>query len=363
MKIDKYHQLPIFHFASELQKRHNRKQVKALIMGNFGAMNLGDEAILAGQIQELKKIKDITITVVARHPQEIKLLHKTNAVSMYEFNKLRKCIKRSDIIIVGGGGLINKIERGLFGFLYQLYMLLTYFYLPRIYRKKLYILGVGMYSNANSFIISLVLPILRYASIVTVRDHHSYEFLKNKNVRVFLYKDNSYLMDLLPKKELLADEFIKKHFHDGRNNIGISLVKPDLKADEKHLIEEVAKYIAKHHDNTDFWYYPADTNPSYLGDDKLAQDLLEEVKKVTSDEINLYMIPKTYSPQFFFSTIKLMQGFIGMRFHTLLFAYRENVPFVGISYDSKCKSFIEAVGRKPLFFKKFTAEELHKNMV
>src|ERR1700751_588397 len=98
MKKDIYQPLPVFHFAKELQKRHNRKNLKALILGNFGAMNLGDEAILAGQIQELKKISGITITVVARYPDEIKRLHEINAVSLYQFNLIRKSVKRSDIV-------------------------------------------------------------------------------------------------------------------------------------------------------------------------------------------------------------------------------------------------------------------------
>jgi len=37
----------------------------------------------------------------------------------------------------------------------------------------------------------------------------------------------------LPKKQLLGDAFIKKHYREERHNIGISLVKPYAKADKK----------------------------------------------------------------------------------------------------------------------------------
>ena len=326
-------------------------------------MNLGDEAILAGQLQELKKIPGITITVVGRFPQEIKRLHKVNAVSLYQFGKIRKHIKRSDIIIVGGGGLINKIERGYKGFLYQLYMLLSFFYLPMFYRRKVYVLGIGIYANANAFIVNLVLPVLRYATLITVRDHHSYEFLKKKHIRVSLYKDNSFLMDLLPKQALLDDPFIKEHFMVKKRNIGISLVKPEIKADEEHLLKEVAKFVVANNANTDFWFYPADTNPSYTGDDLLAKELLEETRKISPDAISLHMVPKSYTPQFFFSTIKLMNGFIAMRFHAAMFAYRSGIPFAGIAYDTKVASFVEATGRKPLYFKRFNEQELEKTVL
>ena len=363
MKKDTYQALPVFHFAKELQKRHNKKNLKVLIFGNFGAMNLGDEAILAGQIQELKKIPDTSITVIARYPEEVKRLHKVNSVSLYQFEKIRKGIKRADIVIVGGGGLINKAERSLIGLVYQLYMLFTFFFLPRFYRKRLYILGVGIYDNANPLILSLVLPLIRNATIVTVRDHHSYEFLKSKHIRSVLYKDNSFLMDLLSKKQVLEDKFMKKNYQQSRQNIGISLVKPDANSDEKHLITEIAKFVVAKRKNTDFWFYPADSNPGYEGDTILAKEVLVEAKKLTDDTISMHFVPKSYSPQLFFSSIKLMGGFVAMRFHTAVFAYRTSVPFTGISYDKKCASFIEAVGKKPLFFKNFTASELDKTIL
>jgi polysaccharide pyruvyl transferase WcaK-like protein len=363
MKKDSYKDLPVFHFSKELKKRHVRKNLKAFILGNFGAMNLGDEAILAGQIQELRKIPGITISVVARYPEEVRRLHNVASVQLYQFEKIRKTIKRADIIIVGGGGLINKVERSLIGFVYQLYMLLMFFYLPRIYHKKLYVLGVGIYKNANPFIVTLVRPILRYATIVTVRDNHSYEFLKRNNIRSTLYKDNSFLMDLVSKKEVLTDSFIKKNYHEERRNIGISLVKPDAKNDEKRLISEVAKYMMNNNKNTDFWFYPTDTNPGYVGDDVLARELLLETKKLTPEKVSLFMVPKTYTPQFFFSTFKLMNGFIAMRFHAAVFAYRVEIPFAGISYDTKCKSFIEAVGKKALTAQNLSAEDIQSNIL
>src|SRR5205823_9490538 len=102
--------------------------------------------------------------------------------------------------------------------------------------------------------------------------------------------------------------------------------------------------------NTDFWYYPADTNLGYEGDTVLADDVLTEAKKLTNDVITLHILPKTYSPQLFFSSIKLLDGFVAMRFHAAVFAYRIGIPFTGISYDKKCASFLEAVGKKPLLF-------------
>lgn len=363
MTTDKYQKLPLFHFSTELKKRHTKKNLRCVIFGNFGAMNLGDEAILAGEIQELQKLPNISITVVARYPEEIRRLHPVQSISLYNLREIRRAIKKSDLVIVGGGGLINKVERSLIGFGYQLYMLFAFFFLPRFYKRKLYILGIGIYDNANPIIMSFALPLIKYASIITVRDYHSYAFLKSKNVHAILYKDNSFLMDLASEEEVMREELIKNAYRKGRKNIGISLVKPDTVAEEKRLIKEMAAFMLKNHKTADFWFYPADYNPEYEGDHTLMQKVLAEAKKQTQDQIVLHIVPMKASPQVFFGSIKLMTSFVAMRFHAAVFAYRNHVPFVGISYDKKCASFIESVGRTPLSLKNLTEENISKNIL
>ncbi|MGH7204388.1 MAG: polysaccharide pyruvyl transferase family protein [Candidatus Levyibacteriota bacterium] len=363
MKIDKYQQLPLFHFSSELNKRHIKKNLKCIIFGNFGAMNLGDEAILSGEIQELQKLPNIAITVVARYPEEIKRLHPVQSISLYNLREIRRAIKKSDFVIVGGGGLINKVERSFIGFGYQLYMLFVFFFLPRFYKRKLYILGVGIYSNANPLILSLAYPLIKYASIVTVRDHHAYTFLKSKNIHAMLYKDNSFLMDLAPMDIVMKEEVFKKEYRKNRENVGISLVKPDSPTEEKRLIHEMSVFILNNYKKTDFWFYPADYNPEYEGDHKLMERVLLEAKKHTNDPIVLHTVPMNASPQVFFGSIKLMNRFIAMRFHAAVFAYRNKVCFTGISYDKKVASFLEAVGKTSLSLKNFTAKDIEDNIL
>ena len=363
MKHDLYQQLPIFHFAKEIKKQHTKKNLKCVIFGNFGCMNLGDEAILAGEIQELRTIPGISITVVARYPQEVKKLHKVNAVSLYALNKIRREVKKADFIIIGGGGLINKIERNVIGFGYQLYMLMTFFLLPTLYRKKYYILGLGIYDNANPFIVSVARPFFKRAGMVTVRDYHSHDFIKSKKIRNSLYKDNSFLMDLAPINEVLHDPYIKKQYHKDRQNIGISLLKPENKEDEKRLFNEMERFITNAAKKTDFWFYAAEYNPYYENDLRFSQRFIEELKKKYGETVIMHLIPTTLSPQQFFSSFKLMDKIIAMRFHADIFAYRNNVPFVGISYDKKCQSFLESIGKKPLYFKNLTWYDINKNIL
>lgn len=363
MTTDKYQKLPIFHFAEELKKRHVKKNLKCIIFGNFGAMNLGDEAILAGQIQELRKIPNLTISVVGRYPKEMQRLHKVNAFSLYQLYKVRKEIKKADFVIVGGGGLINKVERSLIGFFYQLYMLFVFFYLPRMYRKKSYILGIGIYDNANPLIVRLTLPFFKSAQIITVRDHHSQDFLKKNNIHGGLYKDNSFLMDMLPLAVTQQDAFFQKNLRKKRMNIGISLLKPETRKIEKKLLKEIISFIAKYQDKADFWFYATDYNPEYFNDQKFAAVIIKEVKKQIKEDVVMHIVPVNLKPQIYFSSFKLMQFIVAMRFHAGVFAYRNKIPFAGISYDKKCASFIESVGRTPIMVQDVTAAKIIKSVL
>jgi polysaccharide pyruvyl transferase WcaK-like protein len=363
MNSDKYQKLLTFHFAPEIQKRHAKKSLKCIIFGNFGAMNLGDEAILAGEIQELQKIPGMSITVIGRYPEEVKRQHKVNAISLYQLNKVRREIRKSDFVIVGGGGLINKVERSLIGFVYQLYMIFVFFFLPWLHKKKTYVLGIGIYNNANAFIVRLVTPFLRNSTIVTVRDFHSYEFLKSKNVRGMLYKDNSFLMDLLPASETLQSPIFKENYHKNRRNIGISLLKPDNKSDEKRLLSEMTEFVGKHYKEADFWYYPADANPDYFNDEMFGRKFYELVSKKFGQEVVFHFVPNTLSPNIFFSSFALMNSVVAMRFHAAVFAYRNKIKFAGITYDKKCTTFIESIGKKPLFLKSLQVEDIDKEIL
>lgn len=357
---DKYQKLPTFHFSDEIRKRHTKKNLKCVIFGNFGAKNLGDEALLAGQIQELQKIPNMHITVVGKSPTDIKRIHKVNAFSMYDLNKVRKEIKKADFVMVGGGGLINKMERSIIGLAFQIYITFVFFFLPRMYKKKTYITGIGIYNNANPIIVSLVLPFFRNAGFVTVRDHHSQEFLRKKNVLSTLYKDNSFLMDLAPLTQVHQDSFFKGNYRKERMNIGLSLVRPEKKKHEKRYIKELITFIQNHKDKADFWFYATDYNSAYFNDEKFSKIFMEEVKKKLGNDVVMHLVPGDLKPQIYFASFKLMSFIIATRFHAAVFAYRSKIPFAGISYDKKCSSFIEAVGVKPIHMEHVKAEEIQK---
>lgn len=79
------------------------------ISGSYGGFNLGDEAILAGIISELRKSNSVEITVFSLNPNDTAKRHqveRTINVRQLPRPEAREEIKKLDLLILGGGGIL-----------------------------------------------------------------------------------------------------------------------------------------------------------------------------------------------------------------------------------------------------------------
>jgi polysaccharide pyruvyl transferase WcaK-like protein/peptidoglycan/xylan/chitin deacetylase (PgdA/CDA1 family) len=345
MKKDIYKSLHTFSLSKYISSIFVRKKLRTVIFGNFGAMNLGDEAILSGQLEDLRSSKNIHTVVVARNPKEIKRLHNVRSVSLLNLLGILYEIMKSNFVIVGGGGLICKSDRGLIGILYQMYMLFVYFLLPRLFGKKIYTVGIGVYDNTNPLILKIAAGLLKYSEIITVRDVHSLDLLQRLHIPAKIYKDSSFLMKLTPKQITIKDPYFISKYDPKKKNIGIALLKPENHIYEQKIIDGIL-HVAKKHTRPVIWIYAVDTQGNYFNDYEYAKLIKQKLGKYKSLISSVHIIPKNWDPNKFFSSFKLMDFFITMRLHASIFAYRNKVDFVSIPYDVKCESFIESIGKK-----------------
>lgn len=345
MKKDIYKNLKKFSLSGFIKKMHPKKSLRGVIFGNFGAMNLGDEAILAGELKELKKVSNLKVHVVSRNPGEIERVHHAKSISLFNVVKIINEVRESDFIIVGGGGIMCKSDRNLIGLTYQIYTLILSLLLPKLFKKNIYAVGIGVYRNTNPFILYVAILLLRSVKLLTVRDFHSHELLREKNVKSTLFKDNSFLMDLLSKKTVQKYKFFENKYNTGKKNIGFALMKPDGKLDEERAIKRIIAYVKKHYKESNFWFYSCDFQGNYYNDRKFSEKVYDRIKKEVGSGPVCFFIPENWSPQKFFSSFKLMDYFVTMRLHASIFAYRNNIKFESIPYDIKCVSFLESIGK------------------
>ena len=100
---------------------------KAVISGYYGFDNFGDEAILNVLVSNLKK-NEIEVCVISKNPQ--KTSKKLDIKSVYTFSILSilKSIKSSDVLISGGGSLLQDVTslKSLFYYLFIIFIALFF---------------------------------------------------------------------------------------------------------------------------------------------------------------------------------------------------------------------------------------------
>lgn len=85
--------------------------MKVVISGFFGAGNTGDEAILESMIDNLREeIDPINITVFSLCPEETSRKHQVKSIYRgwrRDFLKKIQALREADLLLSGGGGLLQ----------------------------------------------------------------------------------------------------------------------------------------------------------------------------------------------------------------------------------------------------------------
>lgn len=153
--------------------------MKVVLSGYYGFGNVGDEAILFSIIKALKKIQaDIEITVLSNDPDYTRLTYGVAAVNRWSLKKMIKAIKESDGLISGGGSLLQDKTGNRSIFYYSAVMMIA-----KLQRKPLivYAQGIGPIEQKRNQ--SIVKFVLSRATLLTVRDEESKQFLEEIGVR------------------------------------------------------------------------------------------------------------------------------------------------------------------------------------
>jgi polysaccharide pyruvyl transferase CsaB len=81
-----------------------------LVSGYYGDNNAGDEAILAGIIRSIRGLDpEATFTVISLKAARTRAIHGVKAVSRNDFQNTWRAIGRADLLISGGGSLLQDV--------------------------------------------------------------------------------------------------------------------------------------------------------------------------------------------------------------------------------------------------------------
>src|SRR5699024_5035457 len=91
--------------TNTLQKRY-----KILVSGYFGYNNIGDEAILKGLIDGIrKKSSNIDIVVLSKNPDWTMAKYNVESVNRSKISDIISAIRDCDMLVSGGGSLLQDV--------------------------------------------------------------------------------------------------------------------------------------------------------------------------------------------------------------------------------------------------------------
>lgn len=294
---------------------------KILLAGYYGYGNIGDEAILEMVLKQLCEITSINnITVLSGNPGVTSEKYKIKSIYRYNLFKLIKELVKSDILVVGGGSLLQDVtsKRSIH---YYLFIVKA----AQLFKKKVVMLSQGIGPINNKFNNKITASILKKVDYITVRDNNSKTIIENMGVnknKIFFSADPvinfKYNLEKLRTK---ADD-IKVCF--SLREWGDSII-----------VNEICELINKYEDsNISFYFIPF----HYSEDIELINKFEKKLGK------RCFYIKEKLSAEDVYKLIAEMDLLIGVRLHSLIFAASAGIPFISISYDPKIDYFMENLG-------------------
>ncbi|MGC2854489.1 polysaccharide pyruvyl transferase family protein [Novispirillum sp. DQ9] len=304
------------------------------ISGSYGGLNLGDEAILASTLRQLRRARpDAEIVVFSRNPDHTRAHHDCDRVLCPREalrDEIEPEIRRLDLLLLGGGGILYDAE-------------------ARTYLREVtmaqdvgvptfaYAIGVGPLRSLEERI--AVRDGLNRMAGVSVRELSAKHLLEEIGLRrpVTVTADPALLLEaeLFPAEDLSA-----RGVPADRPLVGMSVrerggAAPGLEAMPYHdLLAATADFMVQRY-GCDVLFVPMET-----ADVREAHRVMSRM--VQPDRAHL--LPFGESPGRVLGLMSHLRLAVGMRLHFLIFAALAGVPLMPLPYASKVADLVLALG-------------------
>lgn len=308
---------------------HGEKHVEAVISGYYGYDNLGDDAILYAISKQLSAMeKPVRLTVLSRRPKETMESYGLRAVSRFSPVAMFRALRKSDLLISGGGSLLQD-RTSTRSVRYYLGVIR----LAQRLRKPvfLYANGIGPLSREKNR--RRVCKCINSCSGVTLRDSDSMLELRTLGVT---RQDIQVTAD--PAFTLTGDDRGRQRLMD----LGIPTDGPMLGVSLRRVpgIETQIPQFAALFDRIS--REQGKTLVFFVMQESLDRALSLEVMEQMEEPA--YLAASPMDPAGMLSMLRCMDAMVSMRLHTIIFAARERVPTVGCVYDPKITAFLQMLG-------------------
>ena len=301
------------------------------ITGSYGGLNLGDEAILEGILRPLRDDLRAEVTVFSRDAKDTERRHRVEAVPVRTMTKdeSRDRIKSLDLLIFGGGGILYDEEA-------QLYLREA----NLAHERGVPVVGYGLSAGPlhKQHNRDAVRESLNRFAAITVRDRHAQRLLQDLGVEVGVK------LTADPALLIAPAEFPEETWqHEGLGKkarlVAFSVrepgpAAPDLDIGHYHaLVANAADFVVDRYD-ADVVFVPMERTRVDVQHSHAVVGRMQHAQRA-------HVLKGEYTSGELLALFGRFEFAIGMRLHFLIFAARQNVPFVSLPYASKVEGFIE----------------------
>lgn len=304
-----------------------------LVSGYYGFYNAGDEAILGGMIRSIHDLDpSVRFTVISGKAAYTRAVHKVEAVSRGDFRKIWAAAGRADLVISGGGSLLQDVTSAK-----SIPYYLGIITMGKLHRKPVmfYAQGVGPVTGVVGR--SLIPLVANRVDRITVRDEESAQTMGRLRVsRPPITVTADPALALGPSDPDWGATFLRE--------AGVNLSRPLIGVSVRPW--QTARP----------WEPALASSLDQLAKETGAQIVFLPMQQVKDGAAAAGVIGRMTTPAIavqgdhtYVHTMAMMACcdlVIGMRYHALVFAAMNNVPLVGLSYDPKNDSFLRLIGEQ-----------------
>lgn len=301
--------------------------IKFLITGYYGFLNSGDDAILTSMCEDINSLDiDTKITILSKKPNITEDEYKTHAAYRFSFISVIKEIKQTDILLMGGGSLLQD-STSTRSLIYYLSILC----LAKLFGKKcmIYANGIGpIRRKFNRFITRLM---INKVDIITLRESLSLKELEKMGVNK-------------PKVEITADPVFSLELNDLDVNSILSKENVDISKPYVAVLfrdwKDKESYVKKTAEICDYIVKELNMNVLFIPMKYPTDIIISEHISNLMDERS-YILRNKYDNNTIIQIIGQSKFILSMRLHALLYASLKNIPMIGFIYDPKVKYFLK----------------------
>lgn len=302
-----------------------------LFSGYYGFDNSGDDAILQAIIGDIEKSEEqLNIKVLSFDPEKTKSIYGVEAVNRFKIRETIKAIRETDLLISGGGSLLQDVTSTR-SIIYYLGII----FLAKFFRKKVYVYANGIGPIDKRFNRFLTRHILNKVDLITLRDEDSKDFVRSINIRnnnLEVTADPVYTLD--PETpEVVEEIFINERIPADKKYIGVAVREWKKSPQLKEKLAETLKDIIEKTDYDILFiplHYPEDVETSK-----------EICKKIQSNRTHI--IKGNYSVKEIMGITGKVDLILAMRLHALIYSVVQTTPIVGLIYDPKVLGLLKTL--------------------